>query len=94
VSVSQSEARLIDSLKKLGGKADGASLATDLQVPESSIFPLANLLEGKGYVKTREEAGEVLTLTEEGRYCLEKGLPEARMVRLLTSMGGWLNSRT
>jgi phenylalanyl-tRNA synthetase alpha chain len=88
VSVSQSEARLIDSLKKLGGKADGTSLATDLQVPESSIFPLANLLEGKGYVKTWEEMGEVFTLTEEGRYCLEKGLPEARMVKFLSSMGG------
>jgi phenylalanyl-tRNA synthetase alpha chain len=88
VSVSQSEARLIDSLKKLGGKTDGASLAADLQVPESSIFPLANLLEGKGYIKTQEEVSEVFALTEEGRYCLEKGLPESRMVKFLSSMGG------
>jgi phenylalanyl-tRNA synthetase alpha chain len=88
LSVSQSEARLIDSLKKLGGKADGASLATDLQVPESSIFPLSNLLQGKGYVKAWEEAVEVFTLTEEGRYCLEKGLPEVRLVKFLTSRGG------
>ena len=47
MSVSQSEARLIDSLKKLGGKASSPSLAAGLRVPESSIFPLANLLEGK-----------------------------------------------
>ncbi len=88
MSVSQSEARLIDSLKKLGGKADGASLASDLQVPESSIFPLANLLEGKGYIKTREETGEVYSITEEGHYCLERGLPEARMFKFLSSGGG------
>lgn len=88
VSVSQSEARLIDSLKKLGGKTDGASLASDLKVPESSIFPLANLLEGKGYVRTREDAEEVFTLTEEGRYCLDKGLPEARMISFLSSRSG------
>lgn len=88
MSVSQSEARLIDSLKKLGGRADGASLANDLKVPESSIFPLANLLEGKGYVKTREEVGEVFALTEEGRYCLKNGLPETRLARFLSSKGG------
>lgn len=88
MSVSQSEARLIDSLKKLGGRADGASLATDMQVPESSIFPLANLLEGKGYIRTREDVGEVFSLTGEGRLCLDKGLPEARMVKFLSSRGG------
>lgn len=88
VSVSQSEARLIDSLKKLGGKASSPSLAAELGVPESSIFPLANLLEGKGYVRSREEAGEVLSLTEEGSYCLKNGLPETRLVKFLSSRSG------
>lgn len=88
MSVSQSEARLIDSLKKLGGKANSPSLAEALGVPESSIFPLANLLEGKGYVRTREEKEERFSLTEEGVHCLQNGLPETRLVKLLSSQGG------
>lgn len=88
MSVSQSEARLIDSLKKLGGKASSPSLAAELGVPESSIFPLANLLEGKGYVRTREDIDEAFSLTEEGSYCLKNGLPETRLVRFLSSRGG------
>jgi phenylalanyl-tRNA synthetase alpha chain len=86
--VSQSEARLIAALKNLGGKASSPSLAAELGVPESSIFPLANLLEGKGYVKTREDVDEVFTLTEEGDYCLKNGLPETRLVRFLSSRSG------
>src|SRR5512137_1756319 len=88
MSMSQSEARLIDSLKKLGGKASSPSLAAELGVPESSIFPLANLLEGKGYVRTREDVDEAFSLTEEGRYCLKNGLPETRLMRFLSSKGG------
>jgi phenylalanyl-tRNA synthetase alpha chain len=86
--LSQSEVNLIDSLKKLGGKANSPSLATELGVPENSIFPLTNLLEGKGYIRSREDLGEILTLTEEGRYCLKNGLPETRLINFLSSKGG------
>jgi hypothetical protein len=57
-------------------------------VPENSIFPLTNLLEGKGYVRSREDLGEILTLTEEGSYCLKNGLPETRLINFLSSKGG------
>jgi len=88
LSLSQSESQLLVSLRSFGGKADAISLARSLGLPLSSIFPLSSLLESKGYVKTREIVTERFFLTDEGRYCLKNGLPESRMVDLLSSRGG------
>lgn len=85
MSLSQSEASLLGCLKKMGGKADATSLAKALDLPESSIFPLSNLLESKGYVRATETVSERFSLTDEGVYCLKNGLPENRMLKLLSS---------
>ncbi|MGQ9759714.1 MAG: phenylalanine--tRNA ligase subunit alpha [Candidatus Methanomethylicaceae archaeon] len=88
MSLSRSEIRLLESLKKLGGKADAASLAAYLNEPASSIYPLSSLLKEKGYVETREVVREWYELMEEGRKCEEQGLPETRLYNLLVSVGG------
>ncbi len=88
MSLSQSEASLLECLEKSGGKADAASLASKLGLPESSIFPLSSLLSTKGYVTITEEITERFRLTEEGARCAEEGMPETRVVRLLESRGG------
>jgi phenylalanyl-tRNA synthetase alpha chain len=69
----------------MGGKCDAVSLAKAMNLPESSIFPLSNLLQSKGYVKATETISERLSLTEEGLYCLKNDLPENRMMKLLSS---------
>lgn len=88
MSLSSSEVRLLESLKKLGGRADAASLAAALNEPVSSIFPLSSLLKDKGYVKTQEIVKEWYELTEEGKRCLEIGLPETRLCYVLGSKDG------
>jgi len=86
--LSQSEALLLKCLEKLGGKAEASSLASSLKQPVSSIFPLSSLLAEKGYVKTTEIVKEKFELTEEGRECERRGMPETRLINLLTSKGG------
>ncbi|MBM5804750.1 MAG: phenylalanine--tRNA ligase subunit alpha [Candidatus Verstraetearchaeota archaeon] len=86
--LSQSEALLLKYLEKLGGKAEASSLASGLKQPVSSIFPLSSLLAEKGYVKTTEILKEKFELTEEGAYCAKHGMPETRLLRLLSSKGG------
>ena len=88
MSLSQSEASLLECLEKIGGKADATRLATELGLPESSIFPLSSLLSIKGYVTLTELLREKFTLTEEGAYCSEHGMPETRLIALLKSKGG------
>ncbi len=88
MSLSLSEVRLLESLKRLGGKADAVSLAADLNEPISSIFPLSSLLKDKGYVRTKEIVKEWYELTEEGKRCVEIGLPETRLCKILGSIEG------
>jgi phenylalanyl-tRNA synthetase alpha chain len=88
LSISQSEASLLGSLSRLGGKADASSLAKDLKLPENSIFSLSGLLESKGYIRTAEIVSERIELTDEGRYCAMNGLPESRLMKALASSGG------
>lgn len=88
MSLSQSEASLLDCLEKSGGKADAASLAAKLGLPESSIFPLSSLLSAKGYITIAEDVIERFRLTEEGMRCAESGMPETRIIRMLESKGG------
>jgi len=88
MSLSQSEASLLDALRRLGGKADARSVASSTGLPESSVFPLSSLLEAKGYVRTSESMRRVVRLTGEGEYCAEMGLPETRLAKLLSSRGG------
>lgn len=85
MSLSPSEVRLLESLKKLGGRADAVSLAETLNEPISSIFPLSLLLKEKGYVETKEIVKEWYELTEEGKRCVEVGLPETRLCNILNS---------
>jgi len=88
MSLSQSEASLLECLERLGGRADAATLASKLGLPESSIFPLSSLLSAKGYVTLTEDVAERFRLTEEGERCAEEGLPEVRVMRILESRGG------
>jgi len=78
----------LECLERLGGRADAATLASKLGLPESSIFPLSSLLSAKGYVTLTEEVAERFRLTEEGERCAEEGLPEVRVMRILESRGG------
>jgi len=88
LSLSQSEAQLLECLKKLGGQANASQLSSELKLPESSIFPLSNLLATKGFVNVTETLHENYILTEEGVYCLRNGLPETRMLNFISSHGG------
>ncbi len=88
MSLSYSEIRLLKSLKKLGGKADAASLAADLNEPASSIFSLSSLLKDKGYVNTKEVVKEWYELTNEGKRCAVEGLPETRLCKILSDRQG------
>lgn len=88
MSLSQSEAQLLECLKKLGGRADASQLSSELKLPESSIFPLSNLLATKGFVNVTETLHENYILTEEGVYCLKNGLPETRMLNFISAHGG------
>ncbi|MCS7097377.1 MAG: phenylalanine--tRNA ligase subunit alpha [Candidatus Methanomethyliaceae archaeon] len=89
--LSQSELRLINSLKKLGGRADAETLAKDMNEPLSSIFSLSLLLRDKNYVSVEEILREWYELTDEGRKCLNEGLPETRVYKLLETSGGELS---
>ncbi len=88
MSLSQSEASLLECLERMGGKADAAALASKLGLPESSIFPLSSLLSTKGYVTLTEEVNERFRLTEEGERCAKEGMPETRVMGMLESRGG------
>lgn len=88
MSLSQSEISLLDCLQKLGGKAKSSSLASNLKKPVNSIFPLSSLLTEKGYVKMTEIVKEKFELTKEGRECERLGMPEMRLINLLSSKGG------
>ncbi|MCC6012775.1 MAG: phenylalanine--tRNA ligase subunit alpha [Candidatus Verstraetearchaeota archaeon] len=85
MALSQSEIKLIEALKKLGGKADAETISNKLNEPISSIFPISKLLEEKGYVITKELIRESYELTEEGKNCLINGLPETRIYKMLLS---------
>uniref|UniRef100_A0A7C3FBA3 phenylalanine--tRNA ligase n=1 Tax=Candidatus Methanomethylicus mesodigestus TaxID=1867258 RepID=A0A7C3FBA3_9CREN len=88
MSLSQSEAALLDHLRKAGGRSEARSLASISSIPESSIFPIASLLASKGYITIKELIKEEVALTDEGKFCAQNGLPEVRLVALLKSMGG------
>lgn len=88
MALSQSELKLINSLKKLGGRADAESLARDMNEPVYSIFSLSQLLKEKNYVSIEEVVKEWYELTDEGKKCLEIGLPETRIYKILESSGG------
>lgn len=91
MALSQSEIKLIYSLKKLGGKADAESLAKDMNEPIHSIFSLSQLLREKGFVSIKEVVREWYEFTDEGKKCLENGLPETRIYKLLENYGGELS---
>ncbi|MEM0232099.1 MAG: hypothetical protein QXG78_03215, partial [Candidatus Methanomethyliaceae archaeon] len=91
MALSQSELKLINSLKKLGGRADAESLAKEMNEPIYSIFSLSQLLKEKNYVSIKEIIKEWYELTDEGRKCLENGLPETRIYKLLENSGGELS---
>ncbi|MBD3336478.1 MAG: phenylalanine--tRNA ligase subunit alpha [Candidatus Eisenbacteria bacterium] len=91
----EAEYRVLKALDEVGDRLerDVEALAQSLGMDQSQIAAAVVLLEERGWVKTRSEKLQVVTLTEGGRDAAANGLPERRVIRALAAAGGELSMK-
>ncbi|WP_069807218.1 phenylalanine--tRNA ligase subunit alpha [Vulcanisaeta thermophila] len=75
------------------GSSTVDDVAAKLNVNPNSLMRSIAELEGKGLLVTSKRVVKIYELTEEGKRYVERGLPELRLIRLLTRCGCNVNIR-
>ncbi len=88
VHLSENEARVLRTLRDLGGKSRFEELASKSQLADAAVARAILSLSSHGLVKEQVTKRTELLWTEEGKTCVSKGLPERRVVSQLSEKGG------
>ncbi len=84
ISLSEGEIRLLELL----APREGLVKVDEIPMEKSSTVALAHLLAQKGILEVIERQERFVRPTERGVHCLNKGLPEERLIRVLKKRGG------
>jgi len=82
------EQKTLLTLEKLGGKASIKQVTMETGLSEAAVMRAALVLENRKIIRIVERKETLLTLTEEGREYAEKGLPERRIINVLSKLKG------
>lgn len=88
VDLREHEHKTLAALNRLGGKATTDQLIEATSLPDSAVMRAALTLQEKQLVQTNEQKHTTATLTDEGKTYARKGLPERRMINVLTELNG------
>ncbi|MBA7476180.1 phenylalanine--tRNA ligase subunit alpha [archaeon] len=83
----ENERRILMSLSD-GGSATTVKLSTLTGLSRDAVEKACSWAETKGVLSFREEVSHSFNLTEEGRTYAEEGLPEKRLIKLVSSGKG------
>lgn len=84
----ENEARVLTTLRVLGGKSTLEELANKSQLADAAVARAILNLSSQGLVKEQVTKRTELLWTEEGKTCVSKGLPERRVVSQFPENGG------
>lgn len=79
------ERQVLDALKRLGGRAYYAQLAQEIGKDEGTVAKVSSWLTSKGLASVQTEIVRKARLGYEGVLASREGLPERRLVNMLTS---------
>ena len=79
-----SNEKLILSFLQSKGENSARTVSESTKLPYSSVMSLLNALAEKTYVVLRKEEKESVCLTDEGKNVASKGLPELRLLSVLS----------
>jgi len=82
------EKKTLTALRMLDGKASVDDVAEKSGLAHAAIMRAALTLSTRNLVKIHERKWKVATLSEEGEYYAQYGLPERRLLRALLRLGG------
>jgi phenylalanyl-tRNA synthetase alpha chain len=80
VELRENEAKVLKTLQELGGKASSANIVEKSQLADSAVARAILTLSNQGLVRQEIVRLTELRPTEEGKVCVERGLPERRVV--------------
>ncbi|MEM4475171.1 MAG: phenylalanine--tRNA ligase subunit alpha, partial [Fervidicoccaceae archaeon] len=90
--LSDSERRVLSALLSSGGSAWLDELSETSGLPPSTLASVVELLKLRGLVREELVIEEKVEVTRLGAEALERGLPEERLVELLSRTGGSLDA--
>ncbi len=87
--LSQNEKKVLITLEKTGGKTSPEEIQKKGDFKqEVEVMNSASWLQSKKLVKLEDHIKTVYSLGKEGKHFLEKGLPEKRSLKMISSKGG------
>ena len=88
IVLSESERKVLSSLVSLGGVLWTDELSRKTGIPLSTLSSVIELLKSKGLVREEVVYKVRYELTKAGEEALKEGLPEERLLKLLSERGG------
>ena len=87
--LSQNEKKVLITLEKTGGKTSPEEILKKGEFKqEVEVMNASSWLQSKKLVKIEDHIKTVYSLGKEGKHFLERGLPEKRSLKTLSSKGG------
>jgi phenylalanyl-tRNA synthetase alpha chain len=88
VDLRENEIRILAALDKLDGKATTDQLMLECELSDAAIMRAALILQENGLAKIHANIDTKIKLTAEGEIHAQNGLPERRIVKAITLLGG------
>ncbi|MFW9959916.1 MAG: phenylalanine--tRNA ligase subunit alpha [Candidatus Thorarchaeota archaeon] len=82
------ERTILRGLIKLGKRVPASEIAEFTKQNEERVVSILNSLAGRGVIKLETREVTTYTLTNEGKEYADEGLPESRLVKAITELGG------
>lgn len=82
------ERTILRGIIKLGNRVPASEVAEFVKQKEERVVSILNSLAGRGIIKLETHEITSFTLTDEGREYAIEGLPESRLVKAVTELGG------
>ena len=86
-NTNEKEKKIIIELLKERGEINSQNLSKELKLDHQRIIGIINALEIKEVVKTEQIEKSIITLTDSGKNCLEKGAPDIQICKELKEKG-------
>lgn len=83
----ENEQKTLQALQKLEGKGNTDQIVRESGLAHAAVMRAALTLSDKKLVQVREKKQAIITLNEEGKDDVEKGLPERRLISALMKLG-------
>jgi len=88
VELRENEQKTLQTLRKLSGTASIGQIVETSGLAHTAVMRAVLTLSEKKLVTIQEQKQRVITLTAEGEHHAEAGLPERRLIKSLTKLGG------